>query len=411
MKRIVLVAATVAASMLLSVACERVKSETPLSPSIAGPIKGVEIGVAIAVAPGQNVRIATTDQPVTFTVQNAETNGVRPLMYQLEVAVDQAFATVVYTQNGITPGEGRTSVKLPQSLASERTYYWRVKAYDGANQGGFSDTGSFVVYTPVVLGVPAPASPGNGSTTTTLQPTLAVVNGSVSGPAGTVSYVFEVATNASMANKVATQQVAAGSGQTSLALPAPLVAATPYYWRARTVSSSGHQSDWSAVWSFKTPAAASTPPGGGGGTAPPAANDQIDLRAVTYANAVNITNWTVSSTVISAMHVGDQLCIDHTKAGKWPVLPFFDSGATIEGNQWFFANIGGKWIGGANEWLRPGQTCKVIDGHVGQGGFGGTPLAGWTPAPGELVGVAVSTPARAGQIGTAERSNVVLIRW
>ncbi len=39
------------------------------------------------------------------------------------------------------------------------------------------------------------------------------------------------------------------------------------------------------------------------------------------------------------------------------------------------------------------------------------PLKTWTPRHGELVGVAVSTPSRAGQWGTAERSNVVMIRW
>ncbi|MDB5097394.1 MAG: hypothetical protein JWM80_1815 [Cyanobacteria bacterium RYN_339] len=39
------------------------------------------------------------------------------------------------------------------------------------------------------------------------------------------------------------------------------------------------------------------------------------------------------------------------------------------------------------------------------------PLKSWKPKSGELVGFAVSTPARAGQWGKAERSNVVLVRW
>jgi hypothetical protein len=412
MNRIASIVTIGALAVLSATACERVKSATPLSPSLAGPIAGVEISLATAVSPQQNERISATDQPITFVVENATTTSVRPLMYRLDVAADINFANIVYSQHGIKPGEGRTSIRMPSSLASDRVYFWRVKAYDGANEGDFSATGSFVVFTPVTLGAPGLASPGNGATMNTLQPVLTVVNGTVSGPAGSISYVFEVATNNTMANRVAAQQVAAGSGQTAWTLPSPLQASTTYHWRARAVSASGHQSAWSPVWTFVTPAAAAAPPpGGGGGNVPPSAGDQIDLRTVTFANAVNISGWAVTSTVLSAAHIGDQLCIDHTKAGKWPQLPFFDTGATIEGNQWFFANIGGKWIGGANEWLRPGQTCKVIDGHVGQGGFGGTALAGWTPKPGEMVGVAVSTPARNGQQGTAERSNVVIIRW
>ena len=94
------------------------------------------------------------------------------------------------------------------------------------------------------------------------------------------------------------------------------------------------------------------------------------------------------------------------------MLGFFDiPGVTVEGNQWMFANIGGRWYGGAGEWLRPGQTCKTID-HVGSGVFyDSPPMNNWHPSPGETIGVAVSTPARSGQWGTAERSNIVLFVW
>jgi hypothetical protein len=94
-------------------------------------------------------------------------------------------------------------------------------------------------------------------------------------------------------------------------------------------------------------------------------------------------------------------------------LPWFgDYGVLVEGNQWFFANINGQWLGGANEWLRPRPgTAKPSMAMSGEGGYGGSELANWTPRPGETVGVAVSTPARSGQWGTAERSNIVLIRW
>jgi hypothetical protein len=146
--------------------------------------------------------------------------------------------------------------------------------------------------------------------------------------------------------------------------------------------------------------------------APPSNGDELDLSAVTVVLGADLRGWALTSTMTSAAHSGSDLCTYHTMAGRWPRLPWFgDPGTLVEGNQWMFAKINGRWYAGAGEWLRPGQTCKNIDGHVGQGAFGGTVMEQWTPSPGELIGVAVSTPARAGQWGTAERSNVVLIRW
>jgi hypothetical protein len=238
-----------------------------------------------------------------------------------------------------------------------------------------------------------------------------VHNASVSGPAGPISYQFEVATDSAMGNRVVSGEAAAGGSQTSYVTP-ELAPSTRYFWRARAFDFA-RIGNWSSVVSFVTSAAAAPPPSNPPpGNPTPAPNDQIDLRTVQFISRdANITAWSVTSTVTTAGFNGSDLCIGHTQAGRWPQLPFFDTGATIEGNQWFFANIGGKWVGGANEWLRPGQLCKHIDGHVGKGGYTGTPMENWTPAPGEIVGVAVSTPARGGQRGSAERSNVVLIRW
>ncbi|MEO7192770.1 MAG: hypothetical protein ABI051_17110 [Vicinamibacterales bacterium] len=148
--------------------------------------------------------------------------------------------------------------------------------------------------------------------------------------------------------------------------------------------------------------------GGGGGQT----GDQLDLHSVSIVLGADLTNWAVTSTMINAYRSGSDLCTDHTKAGQWPRLSWFgDPNVPVEGNQWMFALINGRWYGGAGEWMRPGQVCKNIDGHVGAGAYGGTIMEHWTPSPGELIGLAVSTPARAGQWGTAERSNVVLMRW
>ncbi|MEO8482595.1 MAG: hypothetical protein ABI634_10325 [Acidobacteriota bacterium] len=409
MRRNFVTLCVLAGSALLLSACQASKSATPLSPSIAGPIAGVQISDPVVISPINGAKIASDTQPITFTVDNASSNGVRPLTYVLEIAVDSGFANKVFSQTGITPGDGRTAFRLPSNLGAERTYFWRVKAYDGANDGDYSPTMSFSVFTPVVIGRPGLSSPINGSTTTSQKPILEVLNAPVTGPAAQIRYLFEVAPDASMSNRIISADVVAGASRTAYGIPSDLSPGTRYFWRSRAFDTQNHVGDYSDIWTFVTAAATAAPPT----DQPPqtAPDDQIDMKQVTIALGADVRGWAVTSTMISATHVGGDLCTNHTKAGRWPALPFFDTGATVEGNQWFFVNLNGKWFAGANEWLRPGQICKGIAGNIGGDNFPNTPLQNWSPSPGELLGVMVSTPARAGQQGTAERSNVVLIRW
>jgi hypothetical protein len=404
---------SILAGVALAVAaCEQVKSANPLSPAIAGPIAGVTISAPTLMTPANGAQVAVNAQPVVLSVQNAETTGVRPLSYAFQIAADASFASPLFTQNGVAPGaDGRTSLRLTQNLAPEHTYFWRAKAEDGANTSDFSEPLRFQVYTPVILGIPELLTPEDGATLTTTAVKLEVKNASVSGPVVGLQYLFEVAPDASLANRVVAVEVTPGSGTTSYTTQ-PLAPQTRFFWRVRAFDAS-HTGDPSPIRSFVTGGStAAPPPSGGGGSNGPAPNDAIDLRDVTFAKGENITDWAVTSTVLSAAHSGGDLCIDHTKAGHWPALPWFDDPDTlVEGNQWVFVKLDGRWVGGADEWLRPGQTCKGMQGHVGEGAFGGTILEKWTPSPGELMGVAVSTPARAGQWGTAERSNIVLIHW
>ena len=136
-------------------ACQMTKSEHPLGPTVAGPIPGVDITPPTPLEPAQGFRIAVAQQPISLTLGNAVSTGVRPLNYLFEVATDAGFANKVFSLDGIAPGEsGRTVVRLPNALAPERSYYWRARAQDGANTGPFSSAAFFNVFTPVVLGKP-----------------------------------------------------------------------------------------------------------------------------------------------------------------------------------------------------------------------------------------------------------------
>src|SRR5205814_2300915 len=129
------------------------------SPTIAGPLPGVTISAPNPVQPGQNSRIQNDQQPVVLTIDNATTSGPRPLSYKFDLAGDGNFNNLILTREGITPGSGRTSMRLPDALASARTYFWRARAQDGANTGPYSAVASFQVFTPVVIGKPVAVAP------------------------------------------------------------------------------------------------------------------------------------------------------------------------------------------------------------------------------------------------------------
>jgi len=411
---------TVALALSLAVvACEQAKSSNPLSPLIAGPIAGVEVTTPKLLEPPASKEIAVELQPVALVIENASTNGVRPVSYTFQVATDALFLNPVYSKSGVPSGEGgRTTHRLPDALGAEQTYYWRAKADDGANGSDYTSPASFRIFTPVVINEPTPKSPANGSTITTRKPTLVIQNASRTGPAGVIKYLFEAADSPTMAIRIASVEVSEGSGgETSYAVPTDLPYATPFFWRVRAFDPT-HVGPWSPVFSFVTPAAPppvptpppAPPPGGGGGGG--STGDELNLNDVTWVKGVPIANWAVTST-LTRVTSGSDFCTEHTMAGRWPILGFFDiPGVTVEGNQIMIANINGKWYGGGGEWLRPGQVCKFLGNDVGASVYyDSPPLQYWSPKTGEVVGVAVSTPSRAGQWGTAERSNVILIRW
>ena len=201
-------------------ACEMTKSEHPLGPTVAGPIPGVNITSPTPLEPAQGFRIAVDSQPVTLTLSNAATTGVRPLNYLFEVATDAGFANKVFSRDGIVPGaSGRTTMKLPNALAPERSYYWRARAQDGANTGPYSSAAFFNVFTPVVLAKPILQEPVANGTAATLQPVLRFANAPRSGPASPITYEIQLADNEAFANVVGFWTVAETAGQTSLACP------------------------------------------------------------------------------------------------------------------------------------------------------------------------------------------------
>lgn len=238
------------------------KSSNPLSPSVAGPIPGVDISAPKVLEPAAGWQIDGTKQPLTLLVENALSNGVRPLTYAFDVASDAGFTNKVFTRAAVAQGEGgRTSLRLPDPLTAGRTYYWRARAEDGANTGPFSAAAHFELYIPIVIGEPGPVSPVGNTTVPNTHPRFTFRNAPTSGPIGAVSYTVEISTNDTFSSKVAIWTVAQQASETSLDAPADLSFGQQYFWHVRAFDQTA-AGPWSSTQSFSTPSRSIAPPGG-----------------------------------------------------------------------------------------------------------------------------------------------------
>jgi hypothetical protein len=251
------------------------KSNNPLSPTIAGPLPGVTITAPNTYQPTQNARIQADQQPVTLMVDNASSNGPRPLSYKFDVAADGNFNTLIFTREGVSAGSGRTGMRLPDALPSGRNYFWRARAEDGANTGPYSPVGSFLVFTPVVIGKPVAVAPANSEVTSNTHPTFTIGNPTRSGPAGAITYTIDVSTGSNFSPLIAVWQIPEQPNQTTLNAPSDLPGGTRLYWQVRA-SDPSTVGPWSDPQSFKTPdVAPPPPPGGGGGSC--GSRDPVDI--------------------------------------------------------------------------------------------------------------------------------------
>jgi hypothetical protein len=241
--------------------CDTAKSSNPTAPTVAGPIAGVEISAPGMVSPGQGTKFKENEQPITLTIQNSTTTGVRTLSYSFEVATDTGFGTKVFARSSVTanPG-GKTSVQLDR-LPIGQAYFWRARAEDGANTGPFGTSG-FEIFPKAAINPPTPVSPINGAVTASSSATLVTNNVSTVGPVGHLGYNFQVSLDQTFAKLIAGGIVPEGAGQTTLAIALP--ASSMIFWRV-SASDSETAGPWSIVQAFKTPGAPAPPPPGGGG--------------------------------------------------------------------------------------------------------------------------------------------------
>ena len=376
-------------------------AEVEQASSMTDAKTGITLTTPTAVSPAAGAQIRFAEQPVTLTVRNAATTGSSPLTYTFQIATDAGFASVLTGRDNVAEGSnGQTSLTVDR-LPGDRTYYWRARVSSGGTSGLFNTPRSLNIGPEVVLQKPVLGDPSNNSNVPE-QPTLNVNRVTRSGPAGAITYRFEVSESSGFGSLayVATVNERTDLPYTPHQTTSKLTADKVYFWRVQARDASNNiNSPFSDTAQFKVVRG-------------------MDLKsAVIEIGPGNIADWELTATITEAYYVPGSLCIFHTRLGIWPATLFNADGTTIEGNQWVFANINGQWYGGAADWYRPGQACKGIDEFsIGRDAFylkPQSPIYSWIPQSGETFAVMSTTPARAWPTFRTydERTNVELIRW
>ncbi len=214
---------------------------------------GIESTGSIAaprpVAPATNAVIRNQDQPVVLVVSNAVVTKPGGTTYTFEVATDLGFANKVQTKDAVPEGTGTTAVGL-DLLAAGRDYYWHARAQGAGTTGVFGATFKFTVGPAITINAPVPIAPLTNARTTA-RPALRVSNAVRTGPAGAITYRFEVSTVSSFVSLVMTGTNSEGINETGFIPPTDLPTTGNLFWRAIAFDlANGVSSAPSAVQSF-----------------------------------------------------------------------------------------------------------------------------------------------------------------
>jgi len=201
--------------------------------------------------PANNSQIRNAEQPVVLIVQNAV--STRPgVTYTFEVATDSGFASKVQTKDGVAEGSGGLTGTKLDALTPARDYYWHARATSGGTTGLFSATFKFTVGPAITINTPSPIGPLS-NTTTTPRPAFRVTNATRSGPAGAITYRFEVANSAAFTTIVASATVAEGINETGFIPSSDLPIGATLFWRATAIdAANGISSAPSEAQNFTT---------------------------------------------------------------------------------------------------------------------------------------------------------------
>jgi hypothetical protein len=233
------------------------------------------------------------------------------------------------------------------------------------------------------------------------RPTFVVTNATRTGPAGTISYDFQVSLSAAFATLIASATVTEQAGGSTSWTPAVDLPEATIFWRARAKDVAND-----VIGTFS-------------GSAQFVRRLGIDInRAVIAFGPGHVATWPQTARLTNVYFDPadtEILCTEYDDPG-WPETPFFGGPATVYANQWVFVNRGGTWYAGVAAWMRAWpQFCKRdYDQAFFQDSLGGKfPFTETVLHSGDIMGVMMSSPARAwpDMKTVDQRSNIVMVAW
>src|SRR5258708_5984119 len=126
--------------------------------SVTDATTGITLTSPSLITPTVNQQFKNVEQPITLTIKNAVTSGSTALTYTFEVASDAAFATKVFSKDGVVAGSGTTALKIDK-LTPNKSYFWRARAQSGSLAGPNTDVRGFGIGPEVILNQPVNGDP------------------------------------------------------------------------------------------------------------------------------------------------------------------------------------------------------------------------------------------------------------
>ena len=238
-----------AAAMLFLACASAACSNSSTQPSTSDT---ASVTIPVGLSPANSSRVSFNSQPVSLTVRNAVATRSTGTTYAFEVATDPGFGNKVQTPANISEGaNGQTTAALAP-LAASTDYYWHARATTAGTTGPFSATLKFTVGPAIIINPPVPIGPLNG-TQTRPRPTFRVTNSARTGPAGAITYRFEISTNSAFTAVISTATQPEGVNETGFIPNNDLPINIPLYWRATAIDAvNGVTSAPSAFQTFTT---------------------------------------------------------------------------------------------------------------------------------------------------------------
>ena len=395
------------ALLVATTACTQSSPARPTDGAAAGQtaavtdaVTGVTLTSPTAVSPTVNQQFKYAEQPITLTVKNAVSTGITARTYTFEVATDAAFASKVFTKDGVAEGSGQTSVKVDVLAGPQaKSYFWRARANVGTQAGPYTNGLGFGIGAAVTLATPVLASPLSGGVVGG-TPTLTVNNVARTGPAGGIVYRFEVATSSGFGTTVAATSVAEQSGgTTSFTVGGNGLGNGNFFWRVQASDpTNGITTSFSSVSPFTV--------------------QLFDINQATFwDNPADFKSWAETAKLTMVDFEDNAFYVDFDRRdgpGRWPDVGF--GSGSLEYTLGMCVNIKGSWQCSATIQFWYGRDLNQ-SGRPDEIGINWWydqrwgALIGYQPACGETVGiyVAAGNLRDIGNVIAKERSNILMM--